>query len=133
MNIFLDTNVIIDYMAAREPFCHDIRPIIRESATRDYHFMVAPMTFTTMEYILHKHVPHQLLMESFRNLRQIVHVIPTTSNEIDYAIDSRFTDFEDAVQHFTAHRGYASVILTRNKKDYEPFSTIEVLTPKEFA
>lgn len=25
MNVFLDTNVVIDYLAAREPFCHEVR------------------------------------------------------------------------------------------------------------
>ena len=86
-----------------------------------------------MEYVLHKHIPHQQLMESFRNLRQIISVIPTTSQEIDSAIASSFTDFEDAVQHYTAHSGNADVIITRNTNDFRPYSAIEVLTAKEFA
>jgi hypothetical protein len=48
------------------------------------------------------------------------------------AINSNFTDFEDALQNFTAVRhGGISVIITRNVKDYKK-SEIGVLTPESY-
>lgn len=132
MNVFLDTNVVIDYLAAREPFCHEVRPIFRNSVENNLCLQTASMTFTTMEYVLKKHVPHATLMLSFQNLRKMLTVLPTTANAVDLAIASSFMDFEDAVQHFTALEGGAEIVITRNPSDFNPHSIIPVLTPREF-
>lgn len=131
MRLFLDTNVVIDYMAAREPFCHDIREIIVGSKEYDIQLTTSSITFTTMEYVLKRYVPHDELMKQFALLRQIVDVPPTDANSIDNAIASTFQDFEDAVQHYTAF-GQADIIITRNSKDFLSYSQLPVLTPSEF-
>ena len=38
---------------------------------------------------------------------------------IDEALHSEFTDFEDAMQYFSARRYGADIIITRNKDDFE--------------
>ena len=131
MKLFLDTNVVIDYMAAREPFCHDIRKIILNCRDHDIQLSVSSITFTTMEYVLKKHVPHELLMKQFVLLRHIVGVLPSGADIIDKSIASTFVDFEDAVQYYTA-LGQMDVIITRNIKDFLPYSQLPVLTPSEF-
>jgi predicted nucleic acid-binding protein len=46
--------------------------------------------------------------------------------------DKRFSDFEDALQFYSAE-GVAKVFITRNKTDFRNVSKeIEVLTPEEF-
>lgn len=50
---------------------------------------------------------------------------------IDEALHSEFTDFEDAMQYFSARRFGADVIITRNKSDFEN-SQIPCLEPVEF-
>ena len=47
------------------------------------------------------------------------------------ALDSGFTDFEDALQHFSAKAVNADCIVTRNKKDFE-CSEIPVYELDEF-
>ena len=42
-----------------------------------------------------------------------------------------FTDFEDAVQYYTALNGDCAIIVTRNPKDFRK-SEIPVFTPSEF-
>lgn len=131
MKLFLDTNVVIDYLAAREPFCHDIRRIVLASKGYGFQLSVSPITFTTMEYVLKKHVAHDMLMRQFALLRQFMDVLPTTAESVDKSIASTFLDFEDAVQYYTAV-SQAEVIITRNTKDFRPFCKLPVLTPTEF-
>lgn len=50
---------------------------------------------------------------------------------IDEALHSEFTDFEDAMQYFSAHRYGADIIITRNKDDFEK-SQIPCYEPSEF-
>ena len=132
MKLFLDTNVVLDYLAAREPFCLDIRPIFRERIERNFELYVASMTFTTMEYVLKKHIPHAALMNEFMQLRQAVEVVPTDGRIVDEAISSSFSDFEDAVQYYTAMSIGADVIISRNANDFTEHSAIPVLSAGEF-
>ena len=57
----------------------------------------------------------------------------TTSNEqtVDQSPVSRFDDFEDALQYFSAERASVDVIITRNGKDFVA-STIPVMTAGEY-
>jgi len=50
---------------------------------------------------------------------------------IDLAINSDFSDFEDAVQFYSAKSANADMIITRNIKDYKN-ATILVLSPQQF-
>lgn len=61
----------------------------------------------------------------------IVNVLPVNSDIIENAVRSEFTDFEDAVQYFTALSASSDYIITRNVKDYS-LSEIEVFSPDEF-
>ena len=63
-------------------------------------------------------------------------VTPVDSLIINEAIDSRFADFEDAMQYYSAIREGADAIITRNSSDfnaaqidiYEPQSFLDMLT-----
>jgi len=44
------------------------------------------------------------------------------------AMDSKITDFEDAVQYFSAIRVHAKHLVTRNPDDFPKNSPISVLT-----
>jgi hypothetical protein len=48
------------------------------------------------------------------------------------ALESKFTDFEDALQYFSAiQSNKVDVIITRNTKDFK-LSKIPVFTPQEY-
>ena len=60
----------------------------------------------------------------------------TTTTPVDYStieksIESKFKDFEDAMQYFSAKHEDIDYIITRNKKDYSA-SDIPVFEPQEF-
>lgn len=65
------------------------------------------------------------------SIRLLVEVLPTDDEVISTSLQSDFSDFEDAVQYNTAISGNASIIITRNPKDFGK-STIPVYTPSEF-
>ena len=50
---------------------------------------------------------------------------------VDDSLASQFKDFEDAMQYYTALRAKASVIITRNGKDFSS-SKLPVMTAGEF-
>ena len=128
--IFLDTNVVIDYLAKRVPFGEEAFRIFSLSP-RYHQLCISALSFTTVFYVLRKHHEHGMLLDMLTSLQQLVEVLPTDDDIIRLALNSGFSDFEDAVQYYTASAGNVSLIVTRNPKDFGK-AVIPVYTPTEF-
>jgi predicted nucleic acid-binding protein len=61
----------------------------------------------------------------------LVTVLPVTDKAIDLALASRFADFEDAIQYFTAIEHAIKTLITRNLKDYK-HADIPVMTADSY-
>ncbi|MCQ2252608.1 MAG: hypothetical protein MJZ61_04070 [Bacteroidales bacterium] len=64
-------------------------------------------------------------------MRLLIQVASTGQLAVDWAIQKKAKDFEDAVQYFAALHYGVDVIISRNVRDY-PYSDIPVITPLEF-
>ena len=128
--IFLDTNVVIDYLAKRTPFGEDAVQIFSLSSQQN-NLCISALSFTTIYYVLKKYLEHDMLITMLEALSKLVEILPTDHSIITSALHSDYKDFEDAVQYNTALAGNASVIVTRNPKDFKK-SIIPIYTPTEF-
>ncbi len=129
--VFIDSDVIIDVFARRKPhFLHSARLL---SAVEN-HIVKAfssPLVFANIYYILRRFETKEFAMKSLRKLRLLVKVLKIDSKTIDQALNSTFTDFEDAIQYYSAKTNKMNFIITRNIIDFKK-STIPVCTPEEF-
>ena len=66
-----------------------------------------------------------------RKLRVLIHIIDSSEAVVDKALNSDFTDFEDAIQYYTSQENGINILLTRNLRDYKNASLI-VQTPEAF-
>lgn len=72
------------------------------------------------------------LWRSWIDCADLLTVAAVDEPEIRAAFESRFRDFEDAIQHFAAKaEGGVSTIITRNKTDFAA-SEIPVLAPDDY-
>ena len=131
MKLFLDTNVVIDVIAAREPFVADSRAIFNLCETGKAEGTVSALTLCTVSYVLRKFVSPGTMRTKLSELRNILSPIDLSVSLLDKAISSSISDFEDAVQFYTAVYSEADYIITRNVKHF-PQDNIPVLTPTEF-
>lgn len=127
--IFLDTNVVIDYLAARAPFGEAAYQIFLKN--HNFDLCISALSFTTVYYVLRKECGHEKLLDIINKLLTIVTILPVDSDIVKNAAKSEFADFEDAVQYFTARAANSDYIITRNVKDYK-LSEINIMTPMEF-
>ena len=65
------------------------------------------------------------------NFRQLSRVATTNERIVDDALASKFRDYEDAMQYYTAVKAKADVIITRDGKDFT-YSKIPVMTATEY-
>jgi predicted nucleic acid-binding protein len=131
MNIFLDTNIILDYLDTnRQKLFPDSVKIFQLLENGDINLFASALTFSNIAYILRR-MNYADLMQTFADLREVLDVLPTDKDVLDTAIGSSFTDFEDAVQYYTAVCGNADVVITRNVDDFIQTS-VPVMTPSAY-
>ena len=58
-------------------------------------------------------------------------MLPLDSKISELALNSEFSDFEDAIQYFTAIENDQDIIITRNQQDFKE-SKIPIMTAGEF-
>ena len=128
---FIDTDVILDFMIAREPFALDAARIFSLSENKEISICTTGLVFSNAYYILRKLGTHKKVIEKLTQLSKIIEIIGLSKDTVMQALGSDFSDFEDALQHYAALTGGVKVIITRNTKDYKN-SQLAVLTPDQY-
>lgn len=128
--LFLDTNIVVDLLDRREPFCHDAVRLFTMAYYKQVQLIVSPMTFSTASFLLHRH-GSEGVRNLLSNFRQLSRVAASDERTVDDSLTSQFKDFEDAMQYYTALRAKADVIITRNGRDFTA-SELPVMTAKEY-
>ena len=128
--LFLDTNIVIDVLERREPFCHDAVRLFTMAYNRQVQLFVSPMTYATASYLLHKHGSAGV-RSLLSNLRQLCRITTVNERITDDALASQFDDFEDALQYYSALKSNVNFIITRNAKDFKQ-SSVPVMSAAEY-
>jgi predicted nucleic acid-binding protein len=116
--IFADTNILLDWLGRREPFFRHAEALFMLAEAGEIEVLISPMSYLTAEYILRKQLGRERTLQALSGIRSISTVCAAGSNEIDLALVSGMQDFEDAFQYYTALSNSASVIITRNERDF---------------
>ena len=131
MKVFLDTNVAVDFSAEREPFYEDAATIIDMAYHKETSLIISSLTIVNMAYVMRKVKTREQVTEKIKQLMALCTVSPINKQVINNAIASRPSDFEDAVQYFSALQANADLIITRDTKGFADFD-LPVMTPAEF-
>ncbi|MBO4727646.1 MAG: PIN domain-containing protein [Spirochaetaceae bacterium] len=129
--VFVDTDVILDLLAERIPFFHFSAVLFTFAEMKKLELYTSPLILANTFYILRKQLGNSEAKNALRKLRILLHVVESSESIIDKALNSDFTDFEDAIQYYTALEHGIKIILTRNVRDYKNASVI-VQTPEAF-
>ena len=129
--IFVDTDVILDLLARRIPHFHFSAVLFTFAEMKKLELYTTPLIIANTFYILRKQLGNESAKNALRKLRILLHIIDSTESIIDKALNSDFSDFEDAIQYYTALEYGIPVILTRNIRDYKKASIV-VQTPESY-
>lgn len=130
--IFLDANVIIDYLDASSKdhaAAVDCMRIIRKHFGKP---VVSPITFIITDFLLGKFARNkQWHKDQMKSTFSAFEMTPIYPKFIDNVFKSFFTDLEDAVQHECALHAKSFVIITKNISDYFD-SKVPAVHPTDF-
>jgi len=129
--IFIDTNVMLDFLGERKPFYESIAKIATLGEKGKLTLVVSPISFATVNYFLSKFENPKTAREKLRKFKIISEICSLDEHTIEKGLNSSFKDFEDALQYFSATISDCELIITRNGKDFKK-SLLPVMTPDEF-
>lgn len=133
IKVFLDTNILIDYLAQRTNFYQNAARVVSICGNCGFKLLVSSLSFATASYILSERnkLSSETIKKLFNNFIVAAEITLVDSLIIRKSISSKFEDFEDAMQYYSAIHENADFIITRNKPDFIE-STIPVYEPEEF-
>ena len=130
--VFLDTNVVVDFLCEREGFYLPAAKIIVKGYQKEVELYCSSLTFATANYLMERGKISSL--EINRKLSDFLTVCQPTPIDREIILDalaSSFEDFEDALQYFSAKRNGIDYIVTRDKKGFDK-SEIPTILPIEY-
>ena len=131
-NLLLDTDVILDFFFDRKPYSEHSATILSLCELNKIKGYITPVILSDIYYLLRQTASHDKVIEKLSQLLNITEILSIDRNSILLALNSKFKDFEDALQNFSAEQnGTINTIITRNTKDYKK-SNLGVITPEDF-
>ena len=130
MKVFLDTNILIDYVDHREKRVY--AGLILSMADEGLITLYASyLYYANMGYILRKRTQEERyrLIQEARNMAT---VLPCDAEQLDIALTQPVKDYEDMLQYQCALAAGCDVVVTNNKKDFHEFCKLPFLTSEEF-
>lgn len=130
--VFVDTNVVLDLLASREPFEMESRQLFSMADLGQIEIVISSLSIVNTHYILNDVTKTDDTRTIIGKFKVLVDTYALTNKIIELALnDYNFADFEDGIQYYTALESQCELIITRNPKDFKK-SAIPVFTPKEY-
>jgi predicted nucleic acid-binding protein len=130
--VFLDANVVIDALLEEDENMEAALRILGLAEQGVIETYCSSLSLATASYFMEKaKIDHKQQVERINIYCQICNVTTVDAAVVRQALDSSFTDFEDALQYFSAMTEDADIIVTRNGSDFT-HAEIPVQTPAQF-
>ena len=129
--IFIDSDVILDLLADREPFNLHAKKLFGRIDKGDVEGFTSPLIFSNLFYLLRKQEGSAKAKSLLKKLRILLKVLPMDDKVLDSALASSMQDFEDALQYHCAANAGVDTIITRNGRDFKGVPG-SFFTPEEY-
>ncbi|MFB2770391.1 type II toxin-antitoxin system VapC family toxin [Pelatocladus sp. BLCC-F211] len=132
MRALIDTNVVLDFLQAREPFVEDAAKLFERIDTGEIEGFIAATTITNIYYIVRKAAGVTVAQDAIAQILADLHICTVDRTVLEQAIALNFRDFEDAVQYACAVIYGVDAIVTRDVSGFVG-SKIPVMSPRQLS
>ena len=131
MKIFVDANVIIDYLVDRMPFADDAEAVVDACVQDGNEGAFTGLTACNAVYVIGRSIGQPRAESLVKSVAEFLRLLPIHPEDIKSNLCADHPDFEDALQIAAAKAWSADVIVTRDKDGFAN-APIRVLSPAEF-
>ncbi|MBR5941461.1 MAG: PIN domain-containing protein [Neisseriaceae bacterium] len=131
MEVLIDTNIIIDWLAQRNNFNLHASRVMEECFFGKTKAYLTAHSLCDLFYILRKDFSLEKRLSFIQLLTEQCIIIPEMQEDFIMSIQENCTDLEDALQMQCAFKYNLDYIITRNIQDFEK-SKIPAILPQQF-
>jgi len=129
IKIYIDTNIYLNSILNRDKGVS--KEILSFLAGVDVELYLNDISIINIHYIIKKSFDREGVIEELRIIQKENRLVCVDEKIIENALDSKFKDFEDAIQYFCAKKIDVELIITDNIRDFK-LSDIRVISAKDF-
>lgn len=129
--IFVDTDICLDLLSGRKPFYHAAARLFTLADEHKIKLCISALSFPVLDYLLRQQLSNAQSRQILSKFKSMVSILTVNEKIIELALASEFSDFEDAIQYYTATDNGIKLILTRNLRDYKK-AQIPVITAEAY-
>ena len=130
MKVVFDTNIVLDVLLIREPYAQMSINLFDAVVSKEIEGYLCATTVTTIDYLVAKRQDKQRARELVRRLLELFSVTEVNQAVLAGAVNSDFSDFEDAVLYQASCFAGVDSIVTRNGKDFKS-ALLPIFNPDE--
>ena len=133
MAALVDTNVVLDVLAKREPWHQSASDLLFLSAQGKCQLALSGSTVTDLFYLINKYSYHDVhkSRDVIMRLLEFFSVIDVGFKDCCNALISPLADYEDAVLAEAGRRAKVECLITRNSTDFKA-ARLPVFSPEEY-
>lgn len=136
MIVLFDTNIVLDVLLDRKPFAEYSLNLFSCVESGKIDGYLGATTITTLTYLLGKSLSTKEVSHVIKKLLKLFQIAPVNHMVLEEALDSGFSDYEDAVLHAAGIHCGVQAIVTRDEKGfakaqiavYSPVDLLKVLS-----
>jgi predicted nucleic acid-binding protein len=114
----VDSNVVLDVLVERDPFCAASTVVWAMSEARTFDAFVSALSFANVYYVGRKTFGKERARLAIRAMMAAFIVAPVDSDTVAKALASDMSDFEDALQAFAGAAAGATHVVTRDANGF---------------
>ena len=128
MKVFIDTNIVLDFLQDRQPFVEDAVRLFERVDNGEIEGFIAATTITNIYYIVRRVAGVQAAQNAIAQVLTDLHICAVDRSVLEQALSLNFRDFEDAVQYASGIAYGVDVIVTRDASGFID-AEIPVMSP----
>lgn len=130
MRLLLDTNIILDVMLDRKPHVALSARVVAAVETGGIEGSLCATTITTIHYLATKTLGRESAAREIIRLLGMFRIAPVTETVLKAALQTKTSDYEDAVLFEAAKAFGTDGIVTRNAVDF-PATRLPIYLPED--
>ena len=129
--VFIETDIALDLLAQKDPYYSSAASLFSLADKGKVAIYISSLSFSNLNYLLYRQYNSTESRRILNSFKVLVKVLAVDDKIIELALSSKFRDFEDGIQYYTAIENGINNLLTRNIKDYKE-AKIAVLTAESY-
>lgn len=130
--VFLDTNVILDYLIVEREGHRAAQSIILLAVEEKLVCCVSPISLLNIFYLLRKQRNEQERKDIIENLMEILELVPLDYDTMQIGLYAPIQDYEDGIQYISAKRAGVEFLVSSDKRFGSYKLDIKVITSEDF-